>query len=191
MWKEARAVSEELLIAQCSPTMAGLKTGSLFACPTGDRREVTASLRRLNARLVPRGVRLLPVKRTPERTLFYMYRPKKLRADLQNATAAALLAERHYPLGDADRCVVELIRRLEKAEDFPHEIGLFLGYPPEDVRGFITLGAARAKCVGTWRVYGDEEAAKKTFALYHKCTRLYSEAYRRNSSFDRLVVSCS
>ena len=74
--------------------------------------------------------------------------------------------------------------------DFPHEIGLFLGYAPEDVDGFIRLGAGRAKCVGTWKVYGDLEAAKKKFALFQKCTKLYKDAYRRHNCFDRLVVRC-
>ena len=49
--------------------------------------------------------------------------------------------------------------------------------------------ADKAKCVGTWRVYGDEEAAKKKFALYKKCTRVYKDAYRRHNSFERLVVN--
>ena len=29
-------MSEELLIAQCAPTLADLKTGSLFTCPVDD-----------------------------------------------------------------------------------------------------------------------------------------------------------
>ena len=36
-----------------------------------------------------------------------------------------------------NRCIVKLIGRLQENEGFPHEIGLFLGYPPEDVLGFI------------------------------------------------------
>lgn len=84
--------------------------------------------------------------------------------------------------------MVELVRRLNRGEDFPHEIGLFLGYPAEDVSGFIRHGARCAKCVGTWKVYGDEESARKKFALYQKCTRLYCEAYRKHNNLDRLLV---
>lgn len=83
----------------------------------------------------------------------------------------------------------ELVRRVNSQETFPHEIGLFLGYPSEDVNGFIKYGADKAKCVGAWRVYGDEEAAKKKFALYKKCTRVYKDAYRRHNSFERLVIN--
>ena len=39
-----------------------------------------------------------------------------------------------------------------------------------------------------WKVYGDEESARKKFALYQKCTRLYCEAYRKHNNLDRLLV---
>ena len=179
---------EELLVEQCAPTMAGLKTGSLFSCPKEDRAELLRSIRSLNARLVPRGLRILPVKTVGDRELIYLYRPARLRRDLEDALATELLAERCYPAGGADRCVAELVRRLNRGKDFPHEIGLFLGYPAEDVSGFIRHGARCAKCVGTWKVYGDEESARKKFALYQKCTRLYCEAYRKHNNLDRLLV---
>ena len=89
---------------------------------------------------------------------------------------------------ELSRRMQELVRRLNRGKDFPHEIGLFLGYPAEDVSGFIRHGARCAKCVGTWKVYGDEESARKKFALYQKCTRLYCEAYRKHNNLDRLLV---
>lgn len=179
---------EELVIRNCSPTMAGLKTGNLFACPNGKGTEMRESIRNLNRRMVPRGVRMLPVKEVGDRTLIYMYRPQKLAEDLSDPLAAEILGARHYPIGDADLCVSEMVRRLRSEKEFPHEVGLFLGYPPEDVRGFITMGPGGAKCVGTWRVYGDEDAAKARFSLYKKCTDHYLKAYQKHASLERLVV---
>ncbi len=43
-------MSEELVVEQCSPTMAGLKTGNLFSCPAEDTRTLWQSIRRLNQR---------------------------------------------------------------------------------------------------------------------------------------------
>ena len=166
---------EELLVEQCAPTMAGLKTGSLFSCPKEDRAELLRSIRSLNARLVPRGLRILPVKTVGDRELIYLYRPARLRRDLEDALATELLAERCYPAGGADRCVAELVRRLNRETDF------------QDVEGFIREHARCAKCVGAWKVYGDEEAAKRTFALYKRCTRAYREDYLRHRSLERLI----
>ncbi len=181
---------EELVVAHCSPTMAGLKTGNLFTCPMEDKDTLSESIRRLNACLVPCGARMIPIKFMEGRVLIYMYRPGKLKKDLRDATAVSILEEKLYPTGNVDRCVAELVRRVNESAEFPHEIGLFLGYPAEDVRGFMVEGSRKAKCVGTWRVYGDENAARKRFALYDKCTALYKNAYSKHSSFGRLVVSC-
>ena len=84
-----------------------------------------------------------------------------------------------------------LMRRLRESDDFPHEIGLFLSYPPVDVQGFIAHSANRAegcKLVGTWRVYGDADAAKKTFEKYRRCTESYCRLWSDGVPLDRLAV---
>ncbi|MDE7324594.1 MAG: DUF3793 family protein [Lachnospiraceae bacterium] len=183
-------ISEELVVYHCSPTMAGLKTGSLFNCPAKSGKALIKSIREMNRRLLPRGARIVPLKNMGKSTLVYMYRPDRLREDLSNRTAKRILAERCYPVGDMEKCIVKLVHRLSSEEVFPHEIGLFLGYPPEDVDAFIENGAAGAKCIGIWKVYGDVETAQRKFEQYRKCTRLYCEAFRKHHSFDRLIVGC-
>ena len=47
-------MSEGILIRQGAPTLAGIKTGSLFPCPCEDREDLLADIRRLNRLLVDR-----------------------------------------------------------------------------------------------------------------------------------------
>ena len=82
-----------------------------------------------------------------------------------------------------------MIRRLQGGEDFPHEIGLFLSYPPEDVQGFIENRAQNYKEIGVWKVYGDEEKARKTFAKYKKCTESYCRAFHAGKKLEQLAVA--
>lgn len=138
-------ISEELVVFHCSPTMAGLKTGSLFNCPAKNGRAFVKRIREMNRHLIPRGVRIVPLKNMGKSVLVYMYRPDRLREDLSNSAARQILEERDYPVGETEKCIVELVRRLEEGEAFPHEIGLFLGYLPEDVDGFIKNGAEGGK----------------------------------------------
>ena len=100
----------------------------------------------------------------------------------------ALLADRGYPT-DATACVRTLCQRLRRTEEFPHEIGLFLSYPPEDVRGFIENRAGGFKCVGCWKVYGDAAAARALFGKYSHCTRVYCDRYARGVPLERLTVA--
>ena len=182
-------MSEELLIAQCAPTLADLKTGSLFTCPVDDPARLRESIRRYNAQLVPKGLCLLPMRIENGRMLLYLYRPSRLRRDLAQAQAAALLAKRHYPIGDPALCVTELVHRLQTEDAFPHEIGLFLGYPPEDVRAFVATGGAGCKLCGYWKVYHNVEAARACFARYDACRDRLCRAIAQGTTISQLLCA--
>ncbi|MBE5780777.1 MAG: DUF3793 family protein [Clostridiales bacterium] len=182
-------MSEELMVRHCSPTLAGLKTGSIFTCPDRGERENREAIRQMNRALVKKGLRVLPLRIHRGRVLIYVYRPAHLKEDLRHGTACRLLKERGYECENPDTCVLHLIRRLTENEEFPHEIGLFLGYPPEDVCGFIEK-RDDCKCVGCWKVYGDEAEARRRFAQYDKCTQIYEEELRRGANVEQLAISC-
>lgn len=182
-------MSEELIVRHCSPTLAGLKSGNLFSCACESWEALTSALRRLNATLVPKGLRVIPLRFRDGRALIYVYRTSRLKRDLSDRQAQAILEKNGYTPEQTDRCIMHLIRRLKAGEEFPHEIGLFLSYPPEDVCGFIENKACDHKCVGCWKVYGDEEAARRTFEKYDKCTRVYASAWEKGRTLERLTVA--
>ena len=103
--------------------------------------------------------------------------------------ARDLLNQEGYSDRNSEYCLLELIRRLRGRKAFPHEIGLFLSYPPEDVRGFIRYGGSRSKLTGCWQVYGDAEAARKTFERFDKCTRIYCRRWSEGVPLTRLAVT--
>ena len=183
-------MSEELVIRFCSPTLAGLKTGNLFSCRCGSGREMNDCVRELNRKLRPKGLRALPLRFRNGRALVYLYRPDRLRRDLCAKDAAALLSRFGYPRNQPERCLGVLMRKLRLEDAFPHEIGLFLGYPPEDVLGFIEK-PGECKCVGCWKVYGDEAAALKTFEGYRRCTESYLCQYACGKKLENLAVAGS
>ena len=181
-------MSEELVVRCCAPTLASLKTGNMFSCRCDTQEELYAYIRNLNRRLLQKGLRVLPLRYRDGMALIYVYRPSKLHKDLSHATARKLLDARGYPCGNPMRCVKCLQKRLAAQEDFPHEIGLFLGYPPEDVDGFIHR-KKEAKCTGCWKVYGDVDKAEKTFARFKKCTDVYVRHWNSGSNIEKLAVS--
>ena len=82
-------MSEDLLIRHCSPTLAGIKTGNLFSCACPSRKDLTRDLCRLNKKLVPKGIRVLPLRVCKGRALIYAYRPNALESDLTDHRARA------------------------------------------------------------------------------------------------------
>lgn len=182
-------MSEEQIIKHCAPTLAGMKTGNMFACPYSSPNEIRDSIRYWNKRLVKKGLRILPLRFQNKQALIYVYRPKRLMSDLQDETACRLLCECGYEMKTPERCIVQLMKRMNESGEFPHEVGLFLGYPPEDVCGFIENKAKGCKCVGCWKVYGNAERAERLFAKYKKCTDIYSSYYAKGRSVERLTVA--
>ena len=183
-------MSEENLVRQCAPTLAGIKTGTIFPVSFETKAELTTDIRDLNRILVPKGLRLLPLCYRENRTaLLYLYRPSELRQDLRDRLAEVLLNEAGYPAHGSEQCVACLVRRFRESGEFPHEVGLFISYPPQDVRGFIENHAVNYKCAGLWKVYGDVELAQSLFTKFRKCTDIYCALWRAGSSIDQLAVA--
>ncbi len=182
-------MSDELIIRHCSPTLAGLKTGNLFSCDYSDEEELRADVRRLNNMLLGKGMRVMPLRYSNGRALIYVYRPERLKGDLSNRAAREILDEMGYTGESDERRLACLMQRLRANSDFPHEIGLFLGYPPEDVCGFIRHGSSGCKYTGCWKVYGDADAARKTFASFKKCSEIYYKMWRGGKSVQQLAVA--
>lgn len=182
-------MSEELIVRYCSPTLAGMKTGSLFTCSFIDKEEMINDLRNLNNRLKSKGLRVLPMRIKKDRALIYIYRPKQLKCDFSEKPVRLLLEKMGYSCDEPNRCITKLISKLRYESEFPHEIGLFLGYPPEDVKGFIENAAACSKCSGCWKVYGNKQEAEKLFEKYRKCTDVYCAQWKKGKSIERLTVA--
>ena len=79
--------------------------------------------------------------------------------------------------------------KFARSDEFPHEVGVFLGYPLEDVKGFIANGGKNCKCVGCWKVYCDECEAKKRFAAFQKCRRVYAALFQQGKTVNQLTVA--
>ncbi len=183
-------MSDETVIRCCAPTLARLKTGSLFRCAFASREEMISAMLYLNRELGEKGVRAIPLKWQEGQCLIYLYRPRMLRRDLQDPAARRLLKECGYREGSCGECLSGLIRRLRDQKDFPHEIGLFLGYPPADVDGFMHHRQA-CPLKGLWKVYEDEDGARLLFERYRRCTEEYLRQHARGCGLSRLCVRSS
>ena len=73
-------------------------------------------------------------------------------------------------------------------DSFPHEIGLFIGYPPSDVKSFMEDPSNGVKCSGCWKAYSNECEAKRLFDEYKKCSRIYMNEIKRGKTLESLVV---
>ncbi len=179
---------KEAVIENCAPTLAGIKTGNLFSLKN-DSSGTTQEICSLNRILRKKGLRIIPVRKTERTTLFYLYRPERLRRDLERDEAATILSEKGYCCDDPNLCLVQLVRHLKEDSEFPHEIGLFLGYPPSDVRAFMKSPCSGVQCAGCWKAYSNRDEAVKIFDSYRRCTDIYRRKAKKGVNLESLIVA--
>ncbi|NIQ92980.1 MAG: DUF3793 family protein, partial [Desulfuromonadales bacterium] len=98
-------------------------------------------------------VRIL--RKRPDNLLLFIFRRSALRDLIERRPVRALLRTAAYPATtDLDAVLDELGSRLTEGS-FPHEIGLFLGYPLKDVAAFMGLASIPFACQGPWKIYGN------------------------------------
>ena len=178
----------ELVVKHCSPTLAGLKTGNMFTCSYDDKKSLLCDICVLNKLLGKKGLRVIPLKFSEDKALIYVFRPDKLDSDLRSPEAEIVLKKIGYSCKSTGSCINDLKKRLLSCKDFPHEIGLFLGYPPDDVRSFMESPCRGVKCVGCWKAYSNQEEAEKTFKRFQKCTEIYKKEVGKGKSLEDLIV---
>ncbi|MFI3251073.1 MAG: DUF3793 family protein, partial [Eubacteriales bacterium] len=137
--------------------------------------------------LNPKGVHVRLLRHTETTALIYIFRKNQLQMALQTPQIQRFLHDFDYHDFDLDSALSILEEHLDAA-DFPHEIGVFLGYPLADIRGFIANQGKNFKISGCWKVYTNPEHALRLFARYKKCVTIYLDRYAQGFDMNRLTV---
>lgn len=182
-------MGDEIIVRHCSPTLAGLKTANMFAYKYESPEEMRKSIRRINKKLGSKGLRMIPLRYGNGKALIYFYRPDFLKNDLSNEVAEKILLARGYKKAGCGGFLSLLSKRVKTNNDFPHEIGLFLGYPPEDVEGFIEGKTECSRCKGCWKVYSNPEEAQEKFKKFNKCRTIYQNMYDCGIDIEKLALA--
>ncbi len=148
---------------QCAPFLKGLKV----SCVISIDREMYGELEEI---FKETGIEYRSLSASEEKYLILFYRRSDLESHLSQKHILRLLEEYGY----ADMRLEDMLDRLtkrvkflaEKKLGFPHEIGIFLGYPLEDVEGFIKNEGRKYLMIGYWKVYSNPSEAKMIFKLY-------------------------
>lgn len=122
--------------------------------------------------------------------LVLLYRPEFLEHLLGSPPVRAILRRAGYG-GEMDlsAMLARLTKRLASGT-FPHEIGIFLGYPLKDVAGFMGLARIPFTCQGPWKIYGDPGASLRLADTYRMCrNRMAADLANCSTPYDCLPGS--
>lgn len=181
---------EESLIHNASPTMASIKVANLYNFGFNSADECHMLIKHFNSIMNEKGVYIKLLKNTNDFYLIYVYRKSHLQAILEQAEVKEFLNAMGYPKkGSVEKYLNIIKTRLRENTEFPHEIGVFLGYPLSDVKAFIKEKGENSLVCGDWKAYNDETNAKCTFYKYKHCKEVYIRTYRSGRKLYDLLVS--
>ena len=156
---------ETKLVLQCAPLIKGIKMSNLLIVSSKDEDAVRIILKKT-------GILHYRLLRQDEKTTFLLFRKMQLATHLNAPEVQRILKVNGYhdlSLGGILRTFQYRYQTyVDQGEGFPHEMGLLLGYPLEDVLGFIEHKGKNYLYSGYWKVYADVASKRKIFDAYEE-----------------------
>ncbi len=120
-------------------------------------------------------------------TQVYFYRKEHLAEVLGEKKTEQFMSSHGYDISDIDGSL-ELLSSRFGDEDFPHELGVFVGYPLKDVKGFIK-GQVAEDVVSPWKIYHPAQPSinlLNKFKVSVKAMRLMLDRYHHDDCISKL-----
>ncbi|KSV57480.1 DUF3793 family protein [Acetivibrio ethanolgignens] len=170
---------EVQLALQCAPVLTGIKTANLLIIDKNSAMNFPGVL-------VGEGLFYRLLYEVRDKLVYLIYDRNKLLAYMENPEVFRVLQMLGYQRVKLEEILEEISRRYESymknERSFPHELGLLLGYPVEDVIGFIVHQGQNFLYKGYWKVYENPEQAKQLFEAFDRATeRAVITIYQGNS----------
>jgi len=150
---------------QCAPVIKGIKASNAIGIPTKDRILLLELLSRT-------GISCTCLYESEEKCIFLLFRQDLLDSLLRKEKIIGFLMQYGYTEQGCGAMLTRLSIRLQnyyyRKHEFPHEMGVFLEYPVEDVKAFIENNGKNSLFTGYWKVYQNPQNARSLFHLYDK-----------------------
>lgn len=181
---------ESIIGQHCSPVLMGIKPSNLVSISRDEADNLPELLEMNDEQFKNDGISVMILCSCKKHYQVFLYRSEFLESYLATPEAISILTKDGYPeKSSLSQKLLILRSRMESGTQFPHEIGLFLGYPPEDVEGFRNNNGAGCKFCGSWKVYGDVEKAKRLFSLYRGCRNMVFSQLSKGLSLRQIVAA--
>jgi len=156
---------ETQLATQCAPLVTGLKISNLLIVQNGNATRVKEILKST-------GIVCFVIHMSDEKTIFLLYKEREMKAYLSRKRVRTLLTQLGYKNYELKNLLMLFRKRYKKYINgeigFPHEMGLLLGYPVEDVQGFIKNSGKNFLYSGYWKVYNNLPLKMQLFQSFEQ-----------------------
>lgn len=159
---------EKILAVHCSPAVFGIKASNLINVSIKKIPDIMEQVKNLNDLFNPR-INFKILRKSKDNVLILVYQENKLSEALFSKDNNQYLQEYGYSsMNSLDDYINLLSYKIDNCKEFPHEIGVFLGYDLNDIKEF-QKGNKNCLLVGYWKVFSEPEKKKLLFDKYNEC----------------------
>lgn len=182
---------EKIIALHCGPALAGIKPSNMVSICLEKYPDALQHIDKLNQNLNIKNIHFIPLVKKNNKLLLLVFRKDKLENIIMEEKMKKFLEENGYPMNSGLKAVLEYLKnKLDSYfPDFPHEIGAFLGYPLDDIIGFVIHKGKNFKCSGYWKVYSDADKAASLFNQYKKCSQSIYARVENGTSIVQLFAA--
>lgn len=158
-----------LFVNQCAPVAYDLKPAELMMI---DRKKV----QEYEMQTLQIGKKSSTLYEGAQKSAVLVYNEDAIKELLNENEVHQFLYDCHYASDGLEEILKLLGQNIqsyfEGKQQYPHELGVLLGYPMKDVIGYIKNRGKNYLYCGYWKVYADLEKAKRQFEQYNRARYL-------------------
>lgn len=151
---------ETQMALQCAPFIMGLRISNLFVVSKDKLCELYSMLQKSK-------IHYMELVEGSTKMTMFLYNEEDMLAYMSDERVLAAMTRMGYQNVDFHEMLYKFKDRYKAymagEGDFPHEMGFFLGYPYEDVVGYIMNNGKNSLLTGYWKVYDNVSKKAKLF----------------------------
>lgn len=177
---------DQIIVHSSSPTFCNIKPGNMFFV----RNEVfsQSKFEVWKETFYKYGLMACSARISDSSTAILVLNVCWCRKILDDVFVQCYLSEKGYHTNSVFDFVNELFYRMVNNKGFPHEVGVILGYPVEDVIEFENHQGHDCKYCGCWKSYSDIDRAKECHCKFTECSRLCEKWYEEGFSIKQIIT---
>lgn len=154
-----------VILYSIAPTLAGHKQASIVTLSSNNRNLYLLWERYNESFRLECEIDFYEIKREYEAVTLLFYDRKRLKEVIYKELNMSFLKRFGYRGSLSLDENLQILKSRFKS-GFPHEVGIFLGFPLDDVICFMESPEKQCLFCGYWKVYNNPEIAKEKFSKY-------------------------
>lgn len=170
------------LMLECAEVLAGAKPANLLPLvnrtrPCGRNLYQIWNQHKHDLGCLLHNLEFLELQQHGRSVLLLCFSRQHLERHLSHKGIRKLLSIAGYsPAESLDQLLSKLADRVRNNGVFPHEIGMFIGYPAKDVAAFMGMIKLPFTCQGPWKIFGDPCKSLCLAEQFRHCRRQMTNA---------------